>query len=48
MKTDRTEQRNLAAKMPEKAKELNELWQKQTDEFTELVKKTSKDNTGKN
>jgi len=39
MKTDRAEQHNLVAKMPEKAKELGEIWQKQTDAFIELVKK---------
>lgn len=40
LKTDRAEQNNLAAKMPEKVKELEKVWQAQTDEFTELVKKT--------
>lgn len=40
MKTDRAEQNNIAAKMPEKVKELAESWQKQTDEFTALAKKT--------
>lgn len=40
LKTDRAEQNNLAAKMPEKVKELEKVWQGQTDEFTELAKKT--------
>lgn len=40
LKADRAEQNNLAAKMPEKAKELADAWQRQTDEFTTLVKKT--------
>jgi arylsulfatase len=40
LKTDRAEQNNLASKMPEKVKELEQLWQKQTDEFTELAKLT--------
>ena len=39
LKTDRAEQRNLAAKMPEKAKELSEFWQQQTDASIALVKK---------
>ena len=43
LKTDRAEQNNLAAKMPEKAKELEAIWQKQADEFTELAKKTLTD-----
>jgi arylsulfatase A-like enzyme len=40
LKTDRAEQKNLASAMPEKAKELEAVWEKQTAEFTELVKKT--------
>jgi arylsulfatase len=40
LKTDRAEQHNLATKMPDKVKELADIWQKQTDAFTELVKKT--------
>jgi arylsulfatase len=40
LKTDRAEQNNLAAKMPEKAKELADLWQKQTDEYVALAKLT--------
>ena len=43
LKTDRAEQHNLAAQMPEKVKELEQVWQKQTDEFTTLVKKTLAD-----
>ena len=38
LKTDRAEQKNLAADQPEKVKKLSELWQKQAQEFTELVK----------
>jgi arylsulfatase A-like enzyme len=40
LKTDRAEQNNLAAKMPEKARELEQVWQKQADEFTDLAKQT--------
>ncbi len=40
LKTDRAEQNNLATQMPDKVKELEQVWQKQTDEFTALVKKT--------
>jgi arylsulfatase len=40
LKTDRAEQHNLAAQMPEKAKELEQVWQRQTDSYTELAKKT--------
>jgi arylsulfatase len=47
LKTDRAEQNNLAAKMPEKAKELADLWQKQTDEYTALAKLTAPDQPGK-
>jgi arylsulfatase len=43
LKTDRAEQHNLAAKMPEKVKELSAAWQAQTDAYTELVKKTLAD-----
>ncbi|MFN7563260.1 MAG: arylsulfatase [Prosthecobacter sp.] len=43
LKTDRAEQHDLAAKMPEKAKELADLWQKQTDAFTALAKQTLAD-----
>ena len=43
LKTDRAEQNNLAAKMPEKVKELADLWQKQTDETTALAKLTLND-----
>jgi arylsulfatase len=40
LKTDRAEQNNLAAKMPDKARELEAVWQRQTDEFTALAKQT--------
>jgi arylsulfatase len=40
LKTDRAEQNDLTAKMPEKAKELADLWQKQTDEYVALAKLT--------
>ncbi len=40
LKTDRAEQHNLAAKMPDKVQELASLWQKQTDAFTALAKQT--------
>jgi arylsulfatase len=38
LKTDRAEQNNLAAKMPEKVKELEQVWQQQVDAFTTRVK----------
>lgn len=38
--TDRAESSNLAARMPEKVKELERVWQAQTDSFTELAKQT--------
>jgi len=40
LKTDRAEQNDLSAKMPEKAKELADLWQKQTEEYVALAKLT--------
>ena len=40
MKTDRAEQVNLAAKIPEKVEELQRVWQEQTDRCTELASKT--------
>jgi arylsulfatase len=43
MKTDRAEQHNLAAKMPDKVRDLEQTWQQQTDSFTELAKKTLAD-----
>lgn len=43
LKTDRAEQHDLAARMPKKVKELEQVWQRQTDSFTELVKKTLAD-----
>ncbi len=38
LKTDRAEQRDLAARMPDKVKELEQAWQRQTDTFTELAR----------
>jgi arylsulfatase len=38
LRTDRAEQNDLAAKMPDKVKEMAALWQKQTDETIALVK----------
>ena len=40
LRTDRAEQNDLAAKMPEKAKEMAALWQKQTDETIALAQLT--------
>lgn len=40
LKTDRAEQRNLAAQMPEQVRELERTWQQQTDSFTRLAKMT--------
>lgn len=41
--TDRAEQHNLAASMPEKVAELAQAWQRQTDDFAELAKQTIAD-----
>jgi arylsulfatase A-like enzyme len=41
--TDRAEQDNLASRMPDKVKELERLWQKQTDDFKQLCRKTLAD-----
>ncbi|MEQ1749956.1 MAG: arylsulfatase [Prosthecobacter sp.] len=43
LKNDRAEQHNLATELPAKAKELEQVWQKQADSFTELAKKTMAD-----
>ncbi len=40
LKTDRAEQHNLAAQMPDKVKELAATWQRQCDDFTALAEKT--------
>jgi arylsulfatase len=40
LKTDRAEQQNLAAALPQQVRELERVWQRQADSFTELVKKT--------
>jgi len=40
LKIDRAEQHNLADKMPEKVRQLERVWQDQTDSFTELTQKT--------
>ncbi|MBV6498247.1 MAG: Arylsulfatase [Prosthecobacter sp.] len=40
LRTDRAEQHDLAAQMPEKVRELSTLWQKQTDDFTALARQT--------
>lgn len=42
LKTDRAESNNLAATMPEKVKELEAIWQRQTDEISALAQKTVK------
>ncbi len=43
LKTDRAEQHNLAAAMPEKVQDLAGVWQRQTDGFIDLAKKTLAD-----
>ena len=43
LKTDRAEQHDLAARMPDKVKELEQAWQRQADSFSELAKKTLAD-----
>jgi arylsulfatase len=40
LSTDRAEQNNLAGRMPAKVKELEHVWQRQTDSFTQLAMKT--------
>lgn len=46
LKTDRAEQDNLAAKMPDKARELEETWQRQTEDFSALARKTMNEQPG--
>ena len=41
LRTDRAEQKNLAEQMPDKVKELEAIWQSQTESFIELAKATS-------
>ena len=41
LKSDRSEQKNLATQMPDKVKELEQVWQQNVDSFTELALKTS-------
>jgi len=41
LRSDRAEQNNLAAKTPEKVKELERIWQEQTDSFTRLARETA-------
>ena len=41
MRTDRAEADNLAEKFPEKVRELEAAWQRQTKEFTDLAMKTA-------
>jgi arylsulfatase len=43
LSTDRAEQHNLAAKYPEKVRELEAAWQNQTNEFSELARRKSTD-----
>jgi arylsulfatase A-like enzyme len=43
LKTDRAEQHNLAARMPEKVRELAAEWERQSTAFTELARKTLAD-----
>lgn len=40
LRTDRAEQHDLAAQLPGKVSELSALWQKQTDHFTDLARRT--------
>jgi arylsulfatase len=40
LRTDRAEQHDLASQMPGKVSELSALWQKQTDAFTDLARRT--------
>ncbi|MCM2373137.1 arylsulfatase [Aporhodopirellula aestuarii] len=41
--SDRAEQDNLAPRMPEKVKQLEQVWQQQTDSFIQLAKQTLAD-----
>jgi arylsulfatase len=41
LKTDRAEQHDLASQMPDKVRELERIWQRQTEEFTVLAKKSA-------
>jgi arylsulfatase len=42
LRTDRAEQHNLATQRPDKVKELEQAWQRQTDSFTELAKRDTR------
>ncbi len=41
LRADRAEQHDLAAQMPDKVKELEALWQRQTGAFTEIARRSS-------
>lgn len=43
LRTDRAEQVNLAARMPEMVKKLEQVWQKQTNDSKRLIRKTLPD-----
>lgn len=43
LRTDRAEQNNLAAKMPAKVRELERVWQQQTDRYTQLARESLPD-----
>ncbi len=47
MRTDRAEQHDLAATRPEKVKELEQVWQRQTDTFIEAARKAAPGPTGR-
>ena len=47
LSTDRAEQHNLAAMMPDKVKDLEHAWQRQTDSFTALANKPLSDQPGR-
>jgi len=40
LRTDRAEQIDLSAKLPEKAKAMEKIWQEQADAYTQLARKT--------
>jgi arylsulfatase len=48
LRTDRAESRNLAQEHPNKAKELETLWNKQTEEMSRLAEKTAQDQPQRN
>jgi arylsulfatase len=48
LRKDRAESQNLAQELPEKAKELESLWNQQTEEMSRLAEKTARNQPPRN